>query len=69
MKQKKINLGAKLSYLCISGLEFGKTIVIFEISTVEFIKCKVSCDKKNLGQKLSYLGIFGLKLGKNYCHI
>ena len=37
-KKKKKNLGPKLFYLGIFGLEFGKTIIIFEISPLKFIK-------------------------------
>ena len=36
-KQKCLNLGPKMPYLSIFGIEFQKTIVIFEISTVEFV--------------------------------
>ena len=35
---KTLNLGRKLSYLSIFGLEFGKTIVMPEASTLEFIQ-------------------------------
>ena len=35
--QKYLNLGPKMPYLGIFELEFEKTIVIFEISTLEFI--------------------------------
>ena len=35
--QKCPNLGLKRSYLGTFWLEFGKTIVIFEISTLEFV--------------------------------
>ena len=38
LKGKKTNLGPKLSYLGIFGLEFEKNISISEISTLEFIK-------------------------------
>ena len=37
LKKKKIG-GPKLFYLGISGLEFDKTIVIFENSTLKFVK-------------------------------
>ena len=36
--QRKKNLGPKLFYLDIFGLEFEKTIIIFEISALKFIK-------------------------------
>ena len=35
--QKCLNLGPKRPYLGPFWLEFGKTIVIFEISTLEFV--------------------------------
>ena len=35
-KQLCLNLGLKMPYLGIFGLVFKKTIVIFEISTLEF---------------------------------
>ena len=37
-KEKCLNLGPKIPYLGILGLEFQKFIVIFEISTLEFVK-------------------------------
>ena len=36
-KKKRINLGPKMSDLDIFGLEFENNIVIFEISTLEFV--------------------------------
>ena len=36
-KQKWLNLEPKMPYLAIFGLEFEKAIVIFEISTLEFV--------------------------------
>ena len=36
-KQKWLNLEPKMPYLGIFGLEFEKAIVIFEISTLEFV--------------------------------
>ena len=38
MLNKNTNLGPKLPRLCIFGLEFEKTIGMFEISTLEFPK-------------------------------
>ena len=37
-KLKYLKLGPKTSYFGNFGLEFSKTIVIFEISTLEFVK-------------------------------
>ena len=51
-----------MSNLSIWGPEFENNIVIFEISTVEFV-CLQNFAKKqkclNLGSKMPYLGIFG----------
>ena len=38
-----------MSYLGIFGLEFQKTIVIFEISTLEFVKNESLTHTKNFG--------------------
>ena len=43
--QGKKNLGPKLSYLGIFGLEFEKTIVIFEIVHLNLSKCKLYLKK------------------------
>ena len=48
----------------IFGLEFEKQIVIFEISTLEFIYLQNFVKKRkclNLGPKIPYLGIFRLE--------
>ena len=52
-----------MSYLGIFELEFEKNIVIFEISTLEFIKLRNCAEKKslNLRSKMPYLGFFGLE--------
>ena len=58
----------KLSYLGIFGIEFEKTIVIFEIRTLEVIKIErfmLNKNKLNLGAKLPYLCIFWLKFKKS----
>ena len=39
-KQKSLNLGPRLRYLDICGLEFVKATVILEISTLEFSERK-----------------------------
>ena len=36
-REKCLNLGPKMSDLCIFGLEFQSNIVIFEISTLKFV--------------------------------
>ena len=58
--------------LHIFGLEIQKTIVIFEINTLKFVKLqnfmkKLKC--LNLGPKMPDLGIFGLEFQKNCYHI
>ena len=61
--------------LGILGLEFENNIVIFEISTLEFVQLQNFAEKQkclNLGPKMPYLGIFDQKcfiwviLGKNF---
>ena len=57
-KQKCLNLVPKMPYLGIFGLEFENSIVIFEISTLEFIKLQNLEEKQKrltLGPKLTYL--------------
>ena len=59
-------------YLGIFKLDFKKAIVIFEISTLEFVYLQIFVKKQkclNLGTKMPYLGIFGLAFKKKYCHI
>ena len=49
------------------GVEFQKTIVIFEISTLKFLYLQSFAKKQkclNLGPKLPYLGIFGVEFQK-----
>ena len=49
-------------YLGILGLEFENNIVIFEISTLEFVYLQNFVRKRkclNLGQKKPYFGTFG----------
>ena len=48
LKNKKcLNLGPKMHYLGIFGLEFSKTIVIFEISTLIFVYLQSFTKNKN----------------------
>ena len=53
LKNEKLNLGPKLSYLGIFGLDFEKTIVLFKIIIFEFVKTQSFVLKKkiSLGQK------------------
>ena len=63
-KQKCLNLGLKIPYLGIFGLEFLKAVVIFEISTLKFVKFQNFPKKQkclNLGPRMPYLGIFGVE--------
>ena len=60
--------GAKIKILkfgTIFGLEVENYIVIFEISTLEFV-CLQNLVKKcqNVGPRMPYLGIFGLEFQK-----
>ena len=53
-----------MPYLGIFGLEFYKTIVIFEISTLKFFYLQNFAKKQkcfNLEPKVLYLGIFVLE--------
>ena len=53
-----------MHYLRIFGLEFEKSISVFEISILVFPNCKVSRKKQkclNLGPKTPYLGICRLE--------
>ena len=52
-----------MPYLSTCGLEFENDIVIFEISTLEFVYLQNFAKKQkhlNLESKMRYLGIFGL---------
>ena len=67
-KQKSLNLGPKMPYLRIFRLEFKNTIVIFEISVLEFVLLQSLVQKYkplNLGPKMFYMGTFGLELENN----
>ena len=53
-----------MPYFGIFGLEFEKTVVIFEISTLKFVYLQNFAEKQkflNLSQKVPYLGIIGLE--------
>ena len=58
---------AKMPYMGTFGLEFQKPIVIFEISTLKFVKLQNFTKKKclNLGPEMPDLGILGLEFEKN----
>ena len=61
-KEKCLNLEAKSNYLDIFGIEFWKTIVIFEVSILKYVKLKKFAKKQkclNYGPKMPYFGIFG----------
>ena len=62
-KEKTINLGPKMSYLGIFGLYFRKTVIIFEVTTLHFVKIQSFVHKLKslyLGPKIPYLGILVL---------
>ena len=59
-KQKCLNLGSKMRYLGVSGLEFQKKFVIFEMNSLESASLHKFVEQRkclNLGPKLTYLGI------------
>ena len=61
-----------MPYLGIFGLEFKKTFVIFEISTLKVVFLRNFTEKQkclNLGPKMPDLGIFWPGILKQYCHI
>ena len=58
--------------LGIFGLELENSILIFQISTLEFVWLQNVVWKRkclNYGPKISYLGFFLENFKKNYCHI
>ena len=57
-----------MPYLGVFGLEFKKTIVIFDISTLKFVYLQNFTKKQkclNSGPKMPDLCIFGLKFESN----
>ena len=60
------NLRPKTPHMGTFRLEFKKTIFIFEIKTLKFVKMQsFMLKKKKLGTKIAiYLGVFGLKFEK-----
>ena len=71
-KERKLYLGSKIHCLGILGMEFEKTIIIFETSTLESVKVQCFMRKQgalNLRQKTPYLGIFVNEFKKSYCYI
>ena len=70
-KQKCLNLGPKMCYSVIFGLEFEKNVVIFEISTWICLTAKYHEIMKMpiFGTKSALFGYFWARMLKNYCHI
>ena len=70
-RQKCLNLGLKIPYLHIFGIEFQKTIVIFEISTkiCQFAKFHEIMKMFNFRTKNTLIGGFWPGTLKNQCHI
>ena len=58
-KQKCLNLGPKMPDLCIFGLEFKSNIVIFETSTLEFVKLQNFAEKTKTPKFMSKNALFG----------
>ena len=59
-------------YLGIFGLEFQKSIVIFEISTLKYVELQNFAKKAKMPKfrtKNALLGYFLRRISKNYCHI
>ena len=66
--KKSLNLGPKILYLYIFGLEFENNIVIFEISALKFVSVQILVQKEkslNLGSTMPYLGILNLEFEDN----
>ena len=62
------NLGPKMPYLGVFGLEFQKNYCHIEISTLKFVYLQNFTKKQkclNSGPKMPDLGIFGLKFESN----
>ena len=70
-KWKCLNLGLKVSYLGILGLEFNKAIVIFEISTLKFLTLRNFMKKWKclIWEKNALFGYFSAWIFKSYCYI
>ena len=61
-------MAPKLPYLGIFGLEFEDNFIIFEFSTLDFVKLQNFAKKQkclNLGTKMPYGRIFGLDFEDN----
>ena len=59
-KKKCLNLGSKMPYLGVLGLEFQKNIFIFEMNSLDSASLQKFVEQRkclNLGPKLTYLGI------------
>ena len=63
-RQKLLNLGSKIPYLVIFGLEFEKNIFIFEISVLVQLQKIFKFETKN-----ALFGCFWAIILKRYCHI
>ena len=57
-----------MPYLGIFGLEFENNIIIFKVSTLEFVKLRKMKTSK-FGTKNALFGYFEARILKNYCHI
>ena len=66
--KESLNLGKRILYLYIFGLEFENNIVIFEISALKFLSIQILVQKEkslNLGSTMPYMGILSLEFEDN----
>ena len=70
-KQKCLNLVPKVPYLGIFGKDFKTTIIIIEISTLQFVYLQNFAKKRmsKFGTKNALFAYFWVGILKQYCHI
>ena len=71
-KQNYLHVRTKMPYLVIFGVEFQKTIAIFEINTLRLVKFQNLLKKQKMPKFWSKYVLFGCFWGrilKSYCHI
>ena len=62
-------MGQKIPSLGVFGVEFKKTILIFEVSAIKFVKFCEKIKLTKFGTKNAISGYFLGKIFKNYGHI